>query len=144
MENHSLKEKKSVISRYKNSFENPYKIVETAKRGLNASVFFDVSLITGISRGSLAKLLNSSLKTFVRYRRNRTKLNPSSSEFLLKILALFYKGKEVFGNTEHFKKWLDKPAYGLGGVRPVELMKTHTGVDLIYEELKRIEFGDLA
>ena len=57
---------------------------------------------------------------------------------------LFKKGNEIFGELEAFRRWIMKPAYGLGWEVPSELMETSGGIELIMEELYRIEFGATA
>ena len=71
-------------------------------------------------------------------------LSPASGELMLKILSLFKKGEKIFGNAEEFQKWIERPAYGLGFKVPKELMQTTAGIDLVMDELIRIEYGDLA
>jgi putative toxin-antitoxin system antitoxin component (TIGR02293 family) len=58
--------------------------------------------------------------------------------------ALFEHGTDVFGSVESFRRWLDKPAYGLDNQVPFALLHTSGGMDLIQDELIRIEYGDLA
>jgi len=62
----------------------------------------------------------------------------------LKLIVLYRKGVEVFSSITNFNKWLHKPSFGLGKKIPYSLMNTTTGIDLIFEELVRIEYGDLA
>jgi len=62
----------------------------------------------------------------------------------LKCMNLLIKGTEVFGEIDAFTRWLKKPAYGLGDKVPLDLLNTITGIDLVVEELIRIEFGVLA
>jgi putative toxin-antitoxin system antitoxin component (TIGR02293 family) len=54
------------------------------------------------------------------------------------------KGQKVFGNPESFRRWLEKPAYGLDEQIPLDLLQTSGGIDLVMEELDRIAYGDLA
>jgi len=58
--------------------------------------------------------------------------------------ALFEHGADVFGSAESFRRWLDKPACGLDNQVPFALLHTSGGMDLIQDELIRIEYGDLA
>ncbi len=58
--------------------------------------------------------------------------------------ALNQKGESVFGSAHAFRRWMDKPAYGLGGQVPFVLLHTSGGIDLIMDEVTRIEYGDLA
>jgi putative toxin-antitoxin system antitoxin component (TIGR02293 family) len=71
-------------------------------------------------------------------------LDAVTSEKLLKLFALYNKGSEVFGSLDAFTDWLSKPAYGIGSQIPQDIIDTMTGIDLIHDELVRIEYGDLA
>jgi putative toxin-antitoxin system antitoxin component (TIGR02293 family) len=130
--------------RYKKSISDLRTIVLTAKKGVQAKAFFDVADVSGIEKNQLAAILNVSLKSLVRYRQQNKKLSPGKSERVLKLIALYKKGREVFNNLSEFRLWLAEPAYGLGNIVPLDLLHTSGGIDLIMEELGRIEFGDLA
>jgi len=134
----------SIFSRYEKSIKDLFTIVVEAKKGVNARAFFDVVSLSGIDRNKMADLMNVSLKTLLRYKQQNKKLSAAKSERVLKLIALYKKGEEIFGNASEFHKWLDEPSYGLGEMVPFDLMHTSGGIDLIMEELKRIEFGDLA
>lgn len=56
-------------------------------------------------------------------------------------MALYKKGQEIFGNFEAFNQWLKQPAYGLGGIIPFGLLYTQGGINLVMDELLRIEYG---
>ncbi len=134
-----------ILSKYENSIKDNISIVNHSMKGLSTAVFFDFVEISGINKNQLAEeIFEISLKTINRYKQDQKKFNPRNSELLLKLLALYKKGIFVFGQLSGFKQWLLKPAFGLGGKIPYELMITGTGIDLILEELIRIEYGDLA
>jgi putative toxin-antitoxin system antitoxin component (TIGR02293 family) len=132
------------IFKYKNSFNNSFTLVQRANKGINSEDFFKFAELSGQNPSVLSGYLNLSLKTLTRYRKNRKKLSPDKSEQLLKWIALYIKGTSIFGNIDMFNNWLKKPAYGLGNLLPASLLNTSTGIDLIMEELQRIEYGDLA
>ncbi|MEO6167844.1 MAG: antitoxin Xre/MbcA/ParS toxin-binding domain-containing protein [Chitinophagales bacterium] len=134
----------SIFLRYDKSIRDLFTIVVEAKKGVNARAFFDVVSISGIDRNKLADLMNVSLKTLLRYKQQNKKLSATKSERVLKLIALYKKGNEIFGDTHAFRRWVEKPAYGLGSMTPIELMHTSGGIDLIQEELSRIEFGEVA
>ena len=119
-------------------------LVFSALQGVSASRFFDIADLTGYKREELAGLFDTSVKTFQRYEREHKKLNPQDSEKVLKITALFQAGESVFGSAAAFRRWMDKPAYGLGNQIPFDLLHTSGGIDLILDEVMRIEYGDLA
>ncbi|GAA4456924.1 hypothetical protein GCM10023189_26880 [Nibrella saemangeumensis] len=119
-------------------------MVSQALKGIPATAFFEIADLTGYKREQLALVFDTSVKTFQRYEREEKNLSPQDSEKALKIFVLFSKGAEVFGSVNHFRRWMDKPAYGLGGQTPFDLLHTSGGIDLIMDELIRIEYGDLA
>ena len=119
-------------------------LVILALQGVPATRFFEIADLTGYKREQLAEVFDTSLKTFQRYEREQKKLNPQDSEKVLKIMALFQTGESVFGSAGAFRRWMDKPAYGLGNQIPFELLHTSGGIDLIMDEVMRIEYGDLA
>ena len=134
----------NTVSRYKHIFDNPLILVREANKGLSSDEFFRFVELSGQNPVLLSGYMNLSLKTLSRYRRSRKKLSPDKSEQLLKWFAIYIKGISVFGDIESFNNWLKKNALGLGNIPPIALMNTSTGIDLIMEELKRIEYGDLA
>ncbi|MFN8355877.1 MAG: antitoxin Xre/MbcA/ParS toxin-binding domain-containing protein [Spirosomataceae bacterium] len=134
----------SVLNRYAANLSDDISLVLSARHGLKASAFFDLVLVTGYEKERLASFFNLSLKTFQRYEQEDKKLDPASSELTLKLMALFKKGEEVFGSTDATRRWLEKPAYGLGNQLPVDFLCTTGGIDLVMDELIRIEYGDLA
>ncbi|MVM34546.1 DUF2384 domain-containing protein [Spirosoma sp. HMF4905] len=119
-------------------------LVFSALKGVPATRFFEIVDLTGYKREQLAEVFDTSLKTFQRYEREQKKLNPQDSEKVLKIMALFQTGESVFGSSNAFRRWMDKPAYGLGDQIPFELLHTSGGIDLVMDEVIRIEYGDLA
>jgi putative toxin-antitoxin system antitoxin component (TIGR02293 family) len=132
-----------LLATYGQSIDNPMATVMMANKGIPSSTFNDVSLLFG-RKERLAELLNVSVKTMQRYQKENKRLNPLNSEMVLKFIALFKQGLTVFGLKKAFLNWLNKPAVGLGNIRPFDLLKTSNGIDLVKDELVRIEYGDLA
>ncbi|NTV84859.1 MAG: DUF2384 domain-containing protein [Bacteroidales bacterium] len=133
-----------IISKYGDLTENDNTLTLAALKGIKSSLFSDVIVLTGFSRDLVAGWLDISNKTLLNYEKQSKQLNPASAELLLKVILLFEKGIKIFGERVQFKRWLEKPAYGLGGFIPMEMMRTSGGVDLVIDELVRIEYGDLA
>ena len=119
-------------------------LVAEAESGVYASKFFDLASLFHFKKEELANLFHISLKSLMRYHASKQKLNAAQSEHVLKMISLHHHGMEVFGDEDAFHRWLQKPAYGLGNKIPFKLMNTSSGLDLIINELKRIEWGDLA
>ncbi|MEY9142105.1 antitoxin Xre/MbcA/ParS toxin-binding domain-containing protein [Bradyrhizobium elkanii] len=51
------------------------------------------------------------------------------------------KAAEIFGSQEEATRWLATPAMGLDQQRPVDLIETREGAELVETFLGRIEFG---
>ncbi len=134
----------SIFSKYAASTRSLISLVAEANKGVTPQALTDIAAISGYSKSKVADLLSISEKTLIRYKSQKKKLSPVNSELALKLISLFKKGEEVFGELGAFKEWLEKPAYGLGNQVPYNLLHTSNGIDLVIEELIRIEYGDLA
>ena len=109
-----------------------------------AAAFDDMLAVSNYDKDFAAGLLDISYKTVSRYQKEKKKLSPLQSEYILKTILLFNKGNQVFGNKESFNRWLDKPAFGLGNRIPRAFITTVGGINFIIDELNRIARGDLA
>jgi putative toxin-antitoxin system antitoxin component (TIGR02293 family) len=139
-----VQEEEAIYAKYDSQIRGNISIVLNARKGLSANVLYDIILLTGFKKEQIATLFNTSAKTITRYTQEGKNLDIVSSEHALKLIALFKKGTEIFGELEAFRRWIQKSAYGLGWQVPAELMETSGGIELIMEELYRIEFGATA
>ncbi|MEO6916796.1 MAG: antitoxin Xre-like helix-turn-helix domain-containing protein [Chitinophagaceae bacterium] len=112
-------------------------IVFSARKGLKSSVFYDFADYIKMSEKSLAGLLNLSSRTISNYKVQKKTLEPVQSEHLLKLIALFGKGEEIFGNVGEFNYWLNKPFWN-AMEKPIDWLVTPGGVDLVSDELDRL------
>jgi putative toxin-antitoxin system antitoxin component (TIGR02293 family) len=133
-----------IAVKYEVNSSSEYALLKRAHEGVEISAFFDLVAVSGLSNEELASLLDLSFKTIQRYQKDDKKLNALNSEQLLKMIVLYQKAEEVFGDLASFNRWLRKPAVGLGNHIPLSFMKTSGGIDLIQDELHRLEFGALA
>jgi|GEM_PF-5475187 len=83
-------------------------------------------------------------KTFMNYKKSDGTFSDHTAELIVKLKELYKKGELLFGDVNEFNNWLAEPAFGLGDLVPKNIMNTVTGIDLILEELVRIEFGATA
>ena len=119
-------------------------LVQKAKNGLPVKVFEQLSEATALSPEQLSSLINTSSKTIRNYRAKQAMFDRPTSEHLLLLIGLYKKGQQLFTEVAAFNQWLHIPAYGLGGEVPYTMLHTAKGIDLVMEELYRIEFGALA
>ena len=135
---------KEIIGTYSANTSNSLTIVTNAARGVNVNAFFDFITLSGYNKEEAANLFNVSLKTFMRYKKENKNLAPLYGEMVLKLIALYKLGIDVFGNVPSFNNWLKKENFGLGNIIPKNLMNISGGIDLITEELENIKYGNLA
>jgi len=114
-----------------------FNLVFTARKGLKPKVFYDFADYINMPEKKLAQLLNLSSRTISNYKALQKKLEPAQSEHLLKLIALFGKGEEIFGNVNEFNYWLQKPFWN-GTEKPIDWLVTPGGIDLVTDELERL------
>jgi len=119
-------------------------LLNHSKIGLHAKAAMDFLSLSGFSQNEFQKTFKTTIKTIQNHVTRQLSLDAALNEKLLKSFALFDKGSGLFGSAKNFHQWLNTPAYDLGNQLPFYLMDTITGIQLIEEELIRIEFGDLA
>ena len=135
----------SILKKYHKAIKSDLQIIYSSKKGVKADIFFDIVELSGFSNVFLAEnVFDISFKTVQRYKKEKKALNPRDSEIALKLMQLFARGIEIFGSTSSFVNWLEKPSIGLADSIPLSFLNTNTGINLIEEELIRIEYGALA
>ena len=132
------------VTKYGVPIDNDFQMAQKARSGLPASAFFDLVNVSGFGNQELSSILDLSFKTIQRYQKEEKKLNALNSEQLLKLIGLFQKAEEVFSDIKSIDRWLRKPAAGLGNNIPFSFLQTPGGIDLVRDELLRIEYGALA
>jgi len=91
---------------------------------------------------SLEKAVGMSLRTFQRRRdRPAKRLSQEQSGRTWKFAEILAKATEVFGTQEEAEQWLERPAIGLDERRPIDLLQTPAGVELVQKFLTQLEYG---
>lgn len=91
---------------------------------------------------SVEKAIGMSLRTFQRRKDAGTKsLSHEQSGRTWKFAEILAKATSIFGSQEEAEEWLARPAMGLDGRRPLDLLATPAGVELVEEFLERLEYG---
>lgn len=91
---------------------------------------------------SLEKAVGMSLRTFQRRRDAPDKpLSQEQSGRAWKFAEILAKATAVFGTQQEAEQWLERPAIGLDQRRPIDLLATPAGVEIVEDFLERIEYG---
>ena|SRR5882762_2957491 len=117
--------------------ENGFALVSSARKGIKTKVFYDFAEFIKMSEKTLAILLNLSSRTISNYKEQHKPLDPIYSEHLLKLISLYGKGEDIFGNIGEFNYWLQKPFWN-AREKPMDWLITPGGVDLVMDELERL------
>jgi putative toxin-antitoxin system antitoxin component (TIGR02293 family) len=120
--------------------KNAMDIVELSKRGVPKSALSHLAKTLGFTTAHMAEFLPVTERTIQRYRPKQY-FKPYVSEQILELAELAAYGLEVFDNQEQFLRWLNEPIKALGGKAPVNLLDTRFGVEMVRNELGRIEYG---
>lgn len=119
-------------------------IIRIIRHGIPYSLFDLIKSVTPFSEGDWAGFLNISSKSLLRYKQASKQFKPLQSEKIIEMAEVTNVGKEVFGDLEKFKLWLDTPNFSLGNLKPMELLRDSYGKELVIGELTRINYGILA
>jgi putative toxin-antitoxin system antitoxin component (TIGR02293 family) len=119
-------------------------LVNVVRKGIAFPYFTRLSDRIHFTLEDWASYLHLSERTIQRYKKEKKTFDPIYSEKILQIELLYKKGIDVFGDAENFYTWMDYVSIPLGNVKPKDLLDTSFGINLIHDELGRIEHGILA
>lgn len=91
---------------------------------------------------SLEKAVGMSLRTFQRLKETPEKhLSVEQSGRAWKFAGILAKATAVLGSQHEAEIWLESPAVGLNQERPIDLLQTPAGAELVENFLRRLEYG---
>ncbi|RVQ62058.1 DUF2384 domain-containing protein [Sinorhizobium meliloti] len=117
---------------------------ELLLRGLPASALDHLvgNLIFIGKTESLEKAVGMSLRTWQRRKETPNKpLSQEQSGRAWKFAEILAKATDIFGSQAEAEQWLERPAVGLDQRRPIDLLGTPPGVELVEDHLDRLEYG---
>lgn len=119
-------------------------LVKLSRRGITISLFEEIVKSNSYTMKDWSKFLHLTERTIQRYKKEKRKFESLQSERILEIAKLQMKGKAVFGSSENFDEWMTSKIISIGKIRPIELLDSSFGIDILMDELGRIEHGVLA
>lgn len=120
------------------------KLCKNAKQKMPYSILAPLTNCTPFNYNDWSEFLNLPKKTLKRNCRFNKSLKPIYKEKILALMLIYNKGIEVWGNKNTFDDWLIAKNIALGGVLPKDLFKNSFGLELLRNEIGRIEYGILA
>jgi putative toxin-antitoxin system antitoxin component (TIGR02293 family) len=126
-----------------NTVENVADFIRCIRAGVPKKALDNLVEVTGISAVEMAAIIRTSDRTLRRYSTNQ-KLNPEQSERVIELAKVYSRGEEVFGSIDAFREWMNGTVLALGNKRPKEFLDTSMGIEMLMDELGRIEHGIFA
>jgi putative toxin-antitoxin system antitoxin component (TIGR02293 family) len=124
--------------------KNALDIIDVVRKGISYSDFNKIAVTTPFSLSEWASYLQLSERTIQRNQKEKKPFQPIQSERIVELNMLYQYGVEVFGDKDNFNVWLNSKSMALGGRSPKELLDTKFGINMVKDELGRIEHGVLA
>jgi putative toxin-antitoxin system antitoxin component (TIGR02293 family) len=128
----------------RHALNNPLDAHEMLIQGLpgNALRHLLDNLLILKKTGPLERAVGMSLRTFQRRKSAPARpLSPEQSGRTWKFAEILAKATSVLGSQEEAEQWLERPAIGLDQRRPIDLLATPAGVELVETFLERLEYG---
>ena len=117
-------------------------IHDRAMRGLSARpVRRFITAHRVIDTGELLEVIGASERTLRLAERQAKRLGPEISDRTLSLAAVTMQAIKVLGSAEVAQRWLSSPAIGLDGRRPIDLIRSRAGTELVTTLLGRMEYG---
>jgi putative toxin-antitoxin system antitoxin component (TIGR02293 family) len=127
-----------------NSLRGPLEAHDMLASGLpNAALVNLINHLTVLRTTDLLETaLGMSLRTYQRRQGTDSRpLNAEQSARTWKFAEILAKATEVFGTQEEAERWMERPAMALEQRRPIDLMTTPAGVELVETHLQRLDYG---
>ncbi len=123
---------------------NIFSIINAVKKGLQYSFFERLTANIPFTLREWSQFLHLSERSLNRYKKEKAVFGNTASEKILEITMLNKYGIEVFGSQDKFNHWLNTKNVALGGIKPKTLLDSSFGIQMLKDELTRIEHGILA
>ncbi len=124
----------------KMSIQNQMDLVTLSNMGVTKDALLHLAKYLSFSMNQMAQLLPVTERTIQRYALKKH-FNRVVSEQILQIAEVAAKGSEVFEGRDKFIIWMNHPNVALDKKTPMSLLNSKYGVDMVLDELGRIEHG---
>ena len=114
---------------------------ELVRRGMPATVIERLAQTSGTSVGEVQRIIGVSRATGTRRRAGNEPLRRDASDRAFRMASAYALAADVFEDSEKAREWFKEPNRALRGERPLDLLDTDLGTQLVLRLLNRIEFG---
>lgn len=127
---------------YKRVLNDKLLIAKAVRQGITNRLFTEIKENSPFDDLQWSNFLDINVRTLQRYKGNKDYVYKSlQSERIFELAEVVNLGNAVFDSPEHFQIWLNTPSVALEREKPLDLLNSSYGKDLIIAELNRIEYG---
>ncbi len=119
-------------------------LIHKIRAGVSFAIFEHIVRLSPFTSQDWSAFLHLSERSMQRYKKDQKNFDALQSEKIVEISRLYKRGLDVFGNKPKFDHWLELPSVALGGHSPKSFLDNSIGIQLLNNELGRIEHGVLA
>ena len=123
--------------------QNNADFINCIREGIPRKSLDELMAYTGLTIEEITAILHVSDRTLRRYTPLQ-RMNETQTERLIEIAKLYSRGEEVLGDLVAFKEWMNSNVMALGNKKPKTFLDTSLGINLLMDELGRIEQGIFA
>ena len=106
------------------------------------SLMYLAKNVTWLEEVDFVKVLGISARTLRRQSETLEKSMPADLASKTWLFAeTLARATDIFGGKEEAERWMSKPAMGLDGQRPIDMLQTVQGAELVNDFLGRLEYG---
>lgn len=120
--------------------QNQMDLLELSDEGIPKVALVNLAKYLSFTIRQMAQLLPLTERTIQRYAPQKH-FNRVVSEHILHIAKVAARGTEVFGTKDRFLSWMSHPNKALANKTPLSLLRSRFGLDLVLDELGRMEYG---
>jgi putative toxin-antitoxin system antitoxin component (TIGR02293 family) len=143
-----MKEKKSKIANGEfNHWDDEskrYDMIRLIREGISYTDFLGLFENNPFTDKEWSVFLGISARTLDRYKNGQKSFPVKQSERILEIKRLLDFGESVFEDYDNFMEWFETKNIPMGGIVPKNLLDTTLGINMVHDQLGRIEHGILA
>ncbi|MBX9785193.1 MAG: DUF2384 domain-containing protein [Chitinophagaceae bacterium] len=114
--------------------------IQLIRKGISKKSIDHLIETTSIPAVVMAELLETTPRKLAAIKPN-TLMEKSQSEKAVSIARLYALGEEVLESKDEFQKWMNGRVPSLGNKRPKEFLDTTSGIQMLMDELNRIQHG---
>ena len=122
--------------------KNLVELNDVIREGLKVRAVEPLLHYLGAGNEVFATITGYSPRTVSRWKDN-SYIGTLGSKALVEIDNVVARGIEVMGNEKAFKDWLDQPNSALGDAKPIDLLATPYGTDIVREAIDGMAYGNI-